>query len=278
MKNEKHSILIPIILVLSLLIFTIPLMLAKHFNDKTILSCANLLSYYGTVLGSLLGAAATIGAVLLTIAHNKKEFEERRILSVKPYLKSDYIRFRDEKSFEIYDENILKFEIDLEKHKIVPVSTPPSDFLRIAKDKKNETGLVEYYGFSKLFLIIEYSLENIGASNALNLLMTFENDTFYPVPHVTSSVNQKTKFHFYFKYYSFKENDVEKEMPITIKFLYSDINSEAIYEQVDEIIILRDLDNILSLQKTRNMTPPKLQPQLTISDLVELNGKYQLVR
>lgn len=234
MEKENHSIFIPIILVLSLLIILIPLMLAHEFNDNTILSPSNLMSFYGTVLGSLFGAAATIGAVLLTIDHNKKQLEDERTLSVMPYFDAHLIPLNKSEvpikrlssylqySFlEIniktdYNEltNSSEESVEIEEHSCLPKEYMTSDF-----DPNFPI---------KNFFPIEYSISNIGAGNALEIKMSINRSTV-GLPFVLP-VNKEQQLTLLFTLYG--NEKPPKPKTVEIIFEYVDIYHKHKYQQV----------------------------------------------
>jgi len=240
MKNNNLCIFISLIIFLILFALTLPLFLAHEFNTDTSLTFLNLLSYYG----SILGAGATIGAVVLAINHNRKLFEEEQILSTKPFL---------ETKFKSLPKDVSPIENTIDKLFYLTYS------MKSKHISLSNLSLFPVQNFYPDPVIIEYTLSNVGAGNALNLKIVINEvvvSSNFVVP-----VNKQIIFYILFDF--IEKRNVNEIIDIT--FFYSDVHSKMIYEQIDKFVILPSG----KCHQSNLISSPKQLPQMSIEELIK---------
>lgn len=260
MKNENLTLFIPFIILLTLLLFLVPSMLAQEFNDTIFLSYPSLLSYYGTFIGSLLGAAATIFAVALTINHNEKISSQNLYEIVKPYLNSTC--FKQEER-DLFDPNNIYINIDLDNGKGCRRYSP------YPFEKEHDERFTFNEHLTPNQMIIEYVLKNVGNGPAINITFELKVDFlihFYPISKIAIPQNESQKIIFFF--YSDKiENLKTIEKYLNIKIIYSDIYQNNFFCQIDEFWFLCDHANRLALKRPLLLSAPHKLDGYKVTDL-----------
>ncbi|MEO1815294.1 MAG: hypothetical protein ABGU93_06895 [Acetobacterium sp.] len=255
MKKYSSSIFILIIIFLVLFALTLPLLLAHELNAETSLTFPNLLSYYG----SILGAGATIVAVVLTINYNKKQIgDERRLneiqlrnertLSVKPYLEAQFLQiFPADHLSNICsnDYDYKYFLVEFDTNEITPSTHFPENL------KRYKGGINEITAKQK-YITIKYSLSNVGAGNALDIAMKLNNKSV--CPNFALPINTEKVFIFLFV---FSENAKIENKAITLVYEFHDIYTLECYLQTDEFDIGPANSYMCLWDSNSRITPPK---------------------
>lgn len=142
----------------------------KNEGYITVWRGEDVLSYYG----SLLGAVATIIAVILTIKFTVEKEKKERKEAVKPYLQTRS-RTIYSLSDKVFDEDVVYIKI--ENGIITPQRNIPYEIFKIKQDLKhvNENKNINFVEkllnctekeaqFFKSFCVLEYEIENYGSS------------------------------------------------------------------------------------------------------------------
>ncbi len=156
----------------------------KNEGYLTVWDGSDVLAYYG----SLLGAAATIIALVFTIIFTQKNQKEERKLSVKPYLQTKYYLLKEYSDARFGDSPLF---VQLNNGLIESYSDLPDDLLdiKILKERRNsyrdQLGQIfldrsikeaneKFFGEN---YVIEYKLKNYGSNTALDIEMGFNDMT-----------------------------------------------------------------------------------------------------
>ncbi|WP_414150344.1 hypothetical protein ACIZ62_13045 [Acetobacterium carbinolicum] len=282
MKKYSSSIFIPIIIFLVLFALTLPLLLAHELNAETSLTFPNLLSYYG----SILGAGATIGAVVLTInynrklneeerIHNKKQIEDERIhnknlveeertLLNKPYFLSSCKIIEYE---ENPDPNTININIDLDETFLL------TRFVGGAEKNEIDDRFIYHtndYKIKKNQCFVEYIVENVGGGHAINIAtkLSLNQKSLYPTYPFAIPLNRNKAFHIFF----YSQNQDYNLKGMNIELTYSNIFSKIFYRQYDHLIFYRDrITKQLLVAKSQTISPPSELVGYTRSDMPKLD-------
>lgn len=224
----------------------------------TVWEGSDVLAYYG----SLLGAAATIIALVVTIIFTQKNQKEERKLSVKPYLETKKYHYTDLMNISL--ENTICLEITskgikdpdrlLEKindAKIIYHRDMHGAFSQIAKISLD----TEISGILKKYYFCGYDIQNCGAGNAINVNLKINNKSCIPDFCVTTS--EPKKFILIFDKSLLEEPDFN-ECFVRIDLEYMDIVSLAKYSQYEELIFSCDENDLSTMQLTgQHWMPPE---------------------
>jgi|GEM_PF-4145126 len=272
MKKANSNILIFILLLFGLLTLTLPMILYHIFNEPVASNVNNLLSFYGSIFGSILGAFATIVAVYFTIKQNKTQMEEERIynknqmaeeriLSSKPYLQSIYESYNSIRTDAFVDMVVFYINFDLKSKDITNEKTifPNMEINMYNESVLNDTETEQ----SKTLYEFKYILENVGAGHAINIVMTING--YYVIPQFTVPLNKRQVF--IIRIFSVKTKEGNEEY-VNIQLRYSDAASIMVYEQIDELYIFFDnVSKTLISRRIQPITPPHELPDFAVSDL-----------
>ena len=213
--------------------------------------------------GSLLGAAATIFVLRMTILFTRENQKEERKLSVKPYLQTQM------KVIENVDNNFankgLSF-IDIKKGIIKSQESIPSELSdliilwnRAIKSSKSSINTydvlyarqaTEYFKSRHLIL---YEIKNCGAGNAISV--EFRINDFKSFPNFCVTLNEPQKFVLIFN----DELIEEKDFKINLTFVFTDICSLGTYIQTESIVLSKsDNSELFHSRLAENLlTEPK---------------------
>lgn len=179
----------------------------------------NLLGYWG----SLIGALATIIAVIMTINSNRNQ----QILAAKPILQSNSELLTMKKQIdEIKEKTFLLYPCNGNE------SVGSSACL--TRDIYSN----EKYVDRTKYLAVQYSVSNAGVGPAVDVMMTINGYKAHP--------------NFFLSNYMTKNfiiiTTLEKaKRPLKLAFKYTDIYSEFCYVQADELYVDFDEDNFLTV-------------------------------
>lgn len=269
MENKNYVIFIPIIIFLVLFALTLPLLLAHEFNaEALLLTFPNLLSYYE----SILGAGATIGAVILTInynrrqnederLHNKKQLEEERIhnknlideeriLLNKPYFLSSCKIIESENK---PDPNSININVDLDATFLL------TRFVGGSERNEIDNRFIYHPEDSKMKInqcFVEYIIENVGGGHAINIdtKIRLNNKEIYPTYPFAIPLNRNKIFRFFF----YSQNQAVNLGGISLEFTYNNIFAKNFYRQHDYLVFYRDRDSHqLLASKNQTISPPR---------------------
>jgi hypothetical protein len=185
-------------------------------------------------IGSILGAAATITAVVLTIIFTQENQKTERKLSMKPYFQTDYhpIFYRD-KAIEKIANRAVFVQYPYDENEGISSSYEPPYYLK-ETDAKNNMNMEERVSaefIPERYYILQYSLSNVGAGNAINISFTINDKRF--IPPFSLTVNNTKVFVIIFKAELLKN----KTRSIHFKFVFQDVASMALYEQHETITL-----------------------------------------
>jgi hypothetical protein len=129
----------------------------------------DLLSYCGAVLG----AAATIVEIILTIKFTSENQKSERKLSIKPCLHTTYTpRFiRIETIIKEGHAVYVTYTVDEDEN--IGSSQEPPHILKKAQEDKVK-GILDSLAFYRDYHIIHYTIYNVGAGNAISMKFTID--------------------------------------------------------------------------------------------------------
>lgn len=179
----------------------------------------NLLGYWG----SLIGALATIIAVIMTINSNRNQ----QILATKPILQNDSKMITTKEQLDDIEEKV---------------------FLRYPFDNRDSVGSSDSLGIDiyhnkryvndKRYLVIQYSISNSGIGPAVDIKLSVNEQVAYP--NFFLSNNMRKNF--------IIVTTLEKANKIlNLKFEYTDMYGVFRYVQEDVLKVHLDDDNRLSV-------------------------------
>lgn len=180
-------------------------------------------------IGSLLGAAATIIAVRMTILNEKKQQEKNQILASRPWLVSET---------ELLNSNE---EIQEEANGSVIFVALNGDLFG---SSKNAPYMIRKgkHEINKTDCAIKYTLENVGGNTATGLRITLDG---YPLfPDFALARDHKKELIFLLPL----KTD-EHESTYVLKFRYGDIVSQTMYSQTEALNITKDNYGVTFTQK-----------------------------
>lgn len=202
-------------------------------------SAGELLDYFG----SIMGAVATIIALIVTIIYTNDSQKKQNILSVKPYLQSEYIPIFNYN--EITNNSSKPFYITFGSN-ISSSSVEPYMFNRMKED-----GFDKIFFFSRYY-IIKYKIKNVGANSAVNIKWTLNNKPI--IPEFAISKNE------IFECVIVIDSSILENNKATLKLKYEfdDVLGLASYFQEETIEITKDDTGITSSQGINNiLSSPK---------------------
>ncbi|KNZ40609.1 hypothetical protein [Acetobacterium bakii] len=249
-----------IIFIFTVFVILLPCLYFQENIGTSTIDATGILSFYGSIFGGF----ATLVAVVMSINHSKVQILKDRILSIKPYLQACYKPCEARDTIDhSSDLKEMYIAVDLTTNKIKSCYELPS-YWDVTEDK-----VIKILRNKREHYLIEYTLSNVGAGNAVNLIMTINGEFNYAFPHMALPVNKSQTL---FIRFSNLDEDLQEKC-ISLLFRYSDIHSKVIYEQMDEIVICRGTkneDDFLSSRQEKAMKPPVELPDYTIDDLLKL--------
>ncbi|MBQ4631286.1 MAG: hypothetical protein IJB70_09910 [Clostridia bacterium] len=179
-------------------------------------------------IGELLGAAATIIAVIATIKYEKAKEIREKIIEAKPWLTTNNELISNKKRFnELIENDILYVHKNGAKFgtsKIIPPSL------------KNEN-----YQFNQNQCIVNYTFLNGGGNTATLLSVKLNNEELLPPFCLTTNREQRWIL-------ILQANESDSETPYTLTFTYGDIVSDTKYIQTETLRIKKDSVGVTLVQ------------------------------
>lgn len=202
-------------------------------------SAGELLSYFGSIIGAL----ATIVAVVITIVYTKRSQDEQNVLTIKPYLQVKHT------SFDTLDElcecKHCNYSFLIIRYGVTMYSAEPYDIL-------NETNADTWEQFYEDNCVLKYTIKNIGANTAIDVKWNLNNNQI--VFDLALSKDESKEFIIIIN----KSVLQNKEFNLNFEFNYSDVLSLARYSQ-KELIKIMELRFGLCSTQTKNdfLSSPK---------------------
>lgn len=248
---KKHIMLMVVIsvIVFLVLVFIVPIFINHLYKSPAVIpwlamswEAKDVLSFYG----SILGATATIIALVVTITFTRKTQKEEGRLSIKPVLESNWCHFGDKLS-NISEDDKLIF-IDYSSSGSVSSESIPEEiknyFLSLDMykriDERDTTALLAKLVFEqakKTYLqkhfVVLYEIYNYGANNAVNV--EFKIDSSNIMPRFCISTNEPKRFVLLFN----EDLLVDNVKDINISFEYTDICSLGKYKQEEKFTFFK---------------------------------------
>lgn len=256
----KRKIL-PIVVATLLFGVAVPIIINELYKTGkgyiTVWNGADVLSYYG----SLLGAVATIVALICTINFTIKSQREDRKLAIKPRLESKWQHY-NKKIFSLSeDDDIIYVNFDLTG--IFAQDTMTSETASIlslfhAAESNESNSLDETFldlykeDYLRKHLYLLYELQNFGAGNAIDVEFKINNSLIFPKFCISTSTPKKFML-------IISEDILEDEtFDFNISITYTDICSLAKYVQTESFIIFKADNEFQSMQDYENkLSEPK---------------------
>lgn len=199
--------------------------------------------------GAVLGASATILAIILTIIFTQKNQKDERRLSIKPHLQTEHqpIFNTDKAISQVSNKAVFVIFPHNESESIGSTYEPPY-ILRKPEETAKEREIISVLDFSRRYYIIQYTLSNVGAGSALN--MSFTIDDKVVIPPFSLRVNDAKVFVIILKAELLKETT----RSLRFKYEYQDVASIAQYEQHETIVLFKEGNGSLnSRQLTKDV-------------------------
>lgn len=257
---KKHWLIVLILALVAIIACAvfIPLFCCK-IND---------ISDLGSFLGGLLAYLGTAMLGLVTVWQNEKfknmseikdqersEAEkEKKRLSIKPYIFSEYIEDDYHTYFnEIKNSDFLFIDNFESNHDGYPQKFDvPSE---IAKEVDNTSPDINIFSNMSRFLLVKYTIKNIGAGSAVNILMTMnKRKTLFPFALM------KKDDKIIYILFDMEKIQLNDEKEVEIQFTYSDIENIQDYLQIDKFYIEKKDEaeyGYIYTRKMDNMTTPE---------------------
>ncbi len=250
---EKYFTVRKIIVIVTLVIVAIavPFIINELYkaNDgyMTIWGAEEVLAFYG----ELLGALATIGAVYLTIDYSVYREKCVHKNSIRPFLSTTYFRQYDYAAFAETSDNV-EF-ICLTHDGILHISKEAPFGVRVMESfSKNQNvdcddvkngeecyevtkKLAEMMEVEDNFYLIEYTLENFGGGNAIEVEMKI-NHKLVKQPFALNGQNKKI----FRVIFDIKDMAVGKDWEITFTYDFYDQELLGKYRQNETITLMKD--------------------------------------
>ena len=202
--------------------------------------CELSLDGYLGYIGAFIGAAATIIAVKITIAHERKQHEQERILCAKPWLTSESILLNSDDEIKQEADGQTTFVFRDSKGFVCSKKVP---YLI-------EKGTHE---INKKDCVVKYTIENVGGNTATKFNMTFEGTRLFPDFAIAKGGKRKIVF-------VLPLREGEKTSKYVLKFIYGDIVSNVVYYQTEELNIVQYENGVTFTQSTDDLlSPPKTE-------------------
>lgn len=180
-------------------------------------SAGDLLAYGG----ALIGAGATIYAVIATIEYERSETAKQNKLACKPWLETNLELISNYDGFNEYAAKGVVYVEPCEDAQWRTSLQKPFDI------RKNR------HHFNKESCMIFYRISNIGGNTATSIQFKINDQMFFP--EFALSLNSEKS---YIIILPLKENFSESKYQF--KFTYGDIVSNTKYVQTQSVIVIKD--------------------------------------
>lgn len=189
-------------------------------------------------IGALIGAAATICAVRITIVNERKQQEEERIISAKPWLASQTLLLCSNKDIQ-EEENGMTTFVALNGNMFGSSKETPW------KIKKGT------HEINKTDCVIRYEIMNAGGNTATRLHLTLDGCPLFPDFALAKDWVKKIIF-------VLPLREGEKQSHYVLKFVYGDVVSSTTYSQIEVLNIMQDEHGVTFSQSMADfLTAPK---------------------
>ena len=188
--------------------------------------------------GAILGAFATIIAVIITIKYEKAKDKEDRIIASKPWITTDNELINNKKRlYELIENNVLYV---FKNGKFFGTSKIIPSYLKNESNKFNQNECIIYYSFL-----------NGGGNTATLLDIELNGQKLLPLFSLTTNKEQS-----WILILPSEENNIETRYTVT--FNYGDIVSDTKYMQAETLIIKRDAHGVTLIQnENETINSPK---------------------
>lgn len=245
---KEHKIRIGII---AIVLFLFPILIVHSLFTITS-PCKWLIANWtaGDVLvycGEVFGAVATIIAIIFTIIFTQENQQIERKLSIKPHIQTEHRPiYNSDKLMGLVNNRALFVTYPIDEREIIGSSYELPYFLRESEKKDPEKEILKTLDSLRKFYIIQYTISNAGAGNALNLSFTIDANPV--IPPFSLTVNDTKIFVIILKAELLK--DIRRS--IQIKHVFQDVASIAKYEQHETITLLKEDNGMLKLSQHLN--------------------------
>lgn len=204
--------------------------------------CELSLDGYLGYIGALIGAAATIIAVKITIAHERKQHEQERFLFARPWLTSESILLNSNDEIKQEADGQTTFVFRDSKGFVCSKKVP----YLIEKEK---------HEINKKDCVVKYTIANAGGNTATKFKLTIDGAQLFPDFAIAKGSKRKIVF-------VLPLRESEKTSKYVLKFIYGDLVSNAIYSQTEALNVVQDeygvtltqsMDDLLSSPKTEEI-------------------------
>lgn len=209
-------------------------------------TAGELLNYWGAILG----AAATIIAIVLTIRFTIENQKDERKLSIKPCLNTTYkpMFIRTESIVSGGEIVYIMYPLnEKDENENIGASYEPTYSLKKAEEDKVK-GTLDSLSFYKKNYIIHYRISNVGAGNAINIKFMIDGKLI--IPPFTLIANSNRAFIINLKSQLLNKGN----RFIRFTFEYDDVASIGKYEQCECIEFYLDEENSLNTRQAVNDT------------------------
>lgn len=255
-KTYKKYIIVAFVALL--LVVGVPLVMTwigNQPNEDPVLEMKDYMEYYGSIVGSLIGAIATVLVLVKTIDFTVKNQKDERKLSVRPYL--ELSKYHITKLEELSNsENTVFLEISkglIESQVVIPerIARMKETAKKLADSRvPDETDKVvldwSVSTFFKHNYILQIDMYNNGAGNAIDVEYKM-NDR--PLVFSYSITTDKPKRLVFILNDDMLENN-ESTLSFTLE--YSDVVSLARYQQKESINFFRATNGDLMISQFRD--------------------------
>lgn len=223
--------------------------LCNQSNEPQAFEMKDYLNYYGSILGSLISAVATILVLVWTIKFTVKNQEEERKLSVRPYLELCKSHITDLDKLSNSEKTVF---VEIRKGITTCQSEIPEEIAELRKTAKNLCNsdtldtmkMVSSDGAISAFFthnyILQVDMHNNGAGNAIDVGYQL-NDSLILFPFCVTTERRK-------RLILILHDDLIENGRSVLSFMleYGDIASLARYQQKETIQFYRDANGDLS--------------------------------
>lgn len=252
---EEHKAWVGI---MAIVLFLFPI-LVVHSLFKIIAPCDWFIANWtaGDVLvycGEVFGAVATIVAIIFTIVFTQENQKVERKLSIKPHLQTEDRRIYNSDILMGLVANRALFVIyPLDESEIIGSSYELPYFLKESEMKNPQREILKTLDFLRNNYIIQYTISNAGAGNALNISFTIDGTPV--IPPFSLAVNDTKVFVIILKEELLK--DIRRS--IRLKHVFQDVASIAKYEQHETITLFKEDNGTLNSSQHLNdvLSQPK---------------------
>lgn len=268
-KNHKRKICAGVGLFI-LLVFVIPIAINWIYEQPALMplfamswEAKDVLGFYGSLLGSVIGAAATIYVLRKTIQFTVDNQKEERKLAVRPYLETQKYQYTDFSKISCGENTVF---LMISKALITYQAEVPDVIIDKQKqidryrrsNVKNPIGidLEDYVGIEYLAknYILQIDLVNCGAGNAINVEFTMNQRPLLQAFCVTTQTPKR--------FICILNEDLIDDDTCELEFMlkYGDISSCAKYIQSEKVLFFRGHDNKLTTsQRSRDLLTPPIE-------------------